>query len=766
MAKDRRGRRAWFQFKQRWPAVWRLLRLSLITGLALAAGLMPLIGMSGMAAKAAADSFITLPPDFSLPPTPKASTVYASDGKTVVAKFGDQYRIEAESDEISQVMRDAIVAAEDVRFYEHNGVDSKGIARALIANFTSGEVTEGASTITMQYVRQVLAYSATTPEEVQAATATTPQRKLREMRYAIAVEQEMSKDEILTNYLNTVYFGHGAYGIGAAAQVYFDKPAAELELAEAALLAGLVQSPSEYDPISGDPDAAKDRRGYVLERMETAGYIDRATAREITDADIELDPGKTPGDGFGALGSDYGFFADYFEHWWSQQKAFGDTPQERLGLLNRGGFTIVSSLDVDLQQDAEDAIAANQSKDSPYALGSAAVEPGTGLVRVLAVNRNYNPDASENGAGNYPNTTNPLLTGGNDFAGYQAGSTFKMFTMLAALEEGMKLDTTIYSPHRYTTKYPGGGGTSSCGMYWCPANDNPSMTGSHTMWSAFGRSVNTYFVQLIERVGADKAVEMAERLGLTWRTDADQAQADKADTWGAFTLGVSSTTPLELASAYATLAADGVRAEPTPVERILDSQGATLTMAPRTEKVLDVEVARAAVDAARCPTGYGAASGGCGGGGTASYVSGMVGGPVAGKTGTTDSNSTAWFAGFTPNLAVASFMADPDNPSNFLGGGMTGMPTNVSARILAASWADDPDGEFTEPKDLVGQNPYGWGPPPGEDDGDPGDDPTDPETPGPGGPSIPGFPDPSDPTDPDPSNPGGPSIPEGPWRRR
>ncbi|ADD45343.1 transglycosylase domain-containing protein [Stackebrandtia nassauensis] len=683
---------------ERKSAVWGLVKFSVITGVVVALGLLPVVGMSGWAAKEGADNFDTLPSDFTLPEAPDASTLYASDGKTVLATFGDQYRIKVKSGQISQTMKDAIIAAEDTRFYEHNGIDSKSILRALAANFSSGKVSEGASTITMQYVRQVLAYSASTTEEAEKATETSPERKLREARYALAVEKQKSKDEILTEYLNTVYFGHGAYGVGAAAKVYFGTTAAKLTVNQAAMLAGMVQSPSEYDPISGDADAAKDRRDYVLKRMVATDTLTKAEAAKIKKKKLPLDPTPLKDDASGAEGKEYGFFADYFEQWWSKQEQFGSTEQDRLSLLSRGGYKIVSSLDVDLQQAAEDSIAAKLDKQSSFALGSTVVEPGTGQIKVMAVNRNYSSDDSSKA-----NTTNPLLSGGSDFAGYQAGSTFKMFTMLAALDAGMDLSTSFYSPQRYTSQYYGGSGDSACGVHWCPSNASPSMTGNQTMWSGFGKSVNTYFVQLEEKVGADKAVEMAERLGLTWNTEVDQASAKNAADWGAFTLGVSSTTPLELAAAYATIANDGVYAAPTPVKSIRDASGANVSVETKTKRVLDTEVARAATDAARCPTGYGAAKGSCNGGATAPQVASTVGGPVAGKTGTTDGDSTAWFAGYTPNLAVASFAADPDDPTNLLPSGMTAMPINVSADVLGAGWRADPTGEFTPPSELVGQ---------------------------------------------------------------
>jgi membrane peptidoglycan carboxypeptidase len=236
------------------------------------------------------------------------------------------------------------------------------------------------------------------------------------------------------------------------------------------------------------------------------------------------------------------------------------------------------------------------------------------------------------------------------------------------------------------------------------------MTGRHTMWAGFGKSVNTYFVQLEERVGAERAVRMAEQLGLRWRTEVDQMMAspERADTWGAFTLGVADTTPLEMASAYATAAAEGRYCEPLPVLSIKDVNGKELThqnadgeqvrtAKPRCRRVVSADVARAATDAARCVTGYGAARGSCGGWSTASGVAPAVGRPVAGKTGTTDGNRTAWFVGYTPELAAASFTADPDNPFNAVGGGRSQQSVQSVSQTLRAALAGTPVTPFQPP---------------------------------------------------------------------
>jgi membrane peptidoglycan carboxypeptidase len=240
------------------------------------------------------------------------------------------------------------------------------------------------------------------------------------------------------------------------------------------------------------------------------------------------------------------------------------------------------------------------------------------------------------------------------------------------------------------------------------------MTGNHAMWSGFGKSVNTYFVQLEQRVGADAAVRMAERLGLRWRTDIDKLQAspEKAAGWGAFTLGVADTTPLEMANAYATVAAEGKYCEALPVVEITGPDGTPARFegapvaAPRCTQAVSEDVARAAADAARCVTGYGAAASGCGGWSTAPQVYGIVKRPVAGKTGPTDDNRAAWFIGFTPELAGASFMADPDNPFHGVGGGNSWKPIEAVSYTLRDALKDQPLTYFTPPEgEIVGKAP-------------------------------------------------------------
>jgi membrane peptidoglycan carboxypeptidase len=700
-----------------------LVRTGVLGGVVVAAVCFPLAALAGLGVKTGADAIDS--PLAELPldaPPAQVSRVYASDGTTLVTQFFEEYRSAVPLTDVAPVVRQAIVASEDGRFYDHRGVDVKGIARAFVANQQAGEVSQGASTLTMQYVRNVLRDAARTPTEVHAATERTPARKLREIRLAMELEKRLTKDEILERYLNVAYFGHRAYGIHAAAEVYFARRPADLTLAEAATLAGLVQAPTAYDPAV-NADAARQRRNYVIGRMTELGYLTAEAAAQAQRSPIELrlvEPGNDCV-GVPADRNHYGFFCDLFKSWWLAQPTFGTNPMERLDRLRRGGYRVVTSLDPGIQWAAQRNVLAKESPASPFAHGLVAVEPGTGRVRAMAVNRIYSLDQSRNGpstrrtagpggptVGNYPATVNPLL-GGGDLPGYQAGSTFKMFTMLAALEQGLPLATTYHSPQRYRSIYPTEPtNPTRCGLYWCPRNASGAMTGNQSMWSGFGKSVNTYFVQLEQRVGADAAVRMAERLGLTWRTDIDRLQAspEKARGWGAFTLGVADTTPLEMANAYATVAGDGVYCAPLPVLSITTLGGTSAQVPSRCEQVLAPEVAQAAADAARCVTGYRAAAGDCGGWSTAPQVHGVVQRPVAGKTGTTDDTRAAWFVGMTPQLTAASFVADPDNPFHVVGDRNSWKPIMSVAETLRDGLAGTTVRDFAPPPPwIVGTPP-------------------------------------------------------------
>ena len=682
--------------------VFTVLLAGVLGGLLLGAAAVPAVALYGSGVSVLTAPYGEMSGDLPTPPPAQRSTVYANDGRTVLTTFYQEDRTDVPLSAVAPAMRQAMVAAEDSRFYTHHGVDLRGVLRAFVANRLGGDARQGASTLTMQYVRNVRKSDPSlTAEQRAAATETTVGRKLQEMRYALALERKLSKDEILSRYLNIAYFGSGAYGISAASHRYFSKSASALTLAESALLAGLVRAPEYYDPINGNARAAVARRGYVLDQMVAMGVLSADTAAKARAQRLVLRPRSASGDctGVPAQHADWGFFCDYFRQWWSNQPAFGATPADRLDALRRHGYRITTTLDPDIQATAVRYANWVYPDDSPRALPTAVVQPGTGQVLALAVNRQYGVGANPAGQENYPNTVNQLIAGGGDIEGYQAGSTFKLFTMLAALEAGVPLAAGFDAPPRLVTNYPSDG-PASCGGYWCPVNANPEwMDGYRTMWSAFGRSINTYFARLIERVGADRAVEMAQRLGIKFRAESDATMARTgARAWGPFTLGVSSTTPLDLANAYATVAAEGIYCEPRPVTSILDPGGHRVAAAePACKRVLGAEVARAATDAARCPVGDQSAYGRCDGGTGLQVHAVMNGRPVAGKTGSSENFSTETVVAYTPQVAVAAIAANPDDPRDLVGKDVQGQVVVAVARTLETAVRDKPVLQFTPP---------------------------------------------------------------------
>ncbi|TDO39827.1 transglycosylase domain-containing protein [Paractinoplanes brasiliensis] len=663
-----------------------LLICGLLAGVVVAAAAFPAAAMSGLAAKAGGETFAQLPSELKDFSSPQITRIYASDNKTQISQFYDEFRSDVPLKDISKPMRDAMVAAEDREFYNHNGVDLKGVARAFVNNSGKSESKQGASTITMQYVRMSLAYSATNPQEVVDATKDTPKRKITEMKYALQVEKELSKDQILERYLNIAPFGNQAYGVFAASQVYFNKKPKDLTAGQAAMLAGMVKAPTSFNPTTkGGYEQIKQRRdNYIIPAMVEMGSL---TAAQADKAKKEAIPRQVKPVGNGCVSvanNNWGFFCDYFYRWWMSQEAFGATPYDRERRLKSGGYRITTTMDLGAQADARKRIGDKISDKNKNALLLAATEPGTGKVRLLAANRKYklpdpahpNPlssDKKKAKAGvraTYPNTTNPLLSGGGDISGYQAGSVFKIFTIIAALEKGYPLAYPIRAEKRYKSGYIiSRSNDSACPgtHFWCPSNSGGGGEGLYDMHSAFAKSINTYFVPLEEKVGAENVVAVAKRFGVQFRVKQDADFANDpvaANQWGAFTLGVSASTPLDMANAYATLAGDGMYCEPTPIERITTQDGDKLDVGkPRCIRATSKDVARAALDAARCPVGDSAQMGRCGGA-TARATKATVKHPVFGKTGTTDADKTAALIAGTTSLVVAGYLVNPDWPDH------------------------------------------------------------------------------------------------------
>jgi membrane peptidoglycan carboxypeptidase len=672
-----------------------------LSGLVIAVLAFPAAGTLGMAANFLNTADGKVPPPLRHPVTARTTYVYANDGHTLLTTFYHEQRRNVPLATVAPVMRQAIVAAEDARFYHHGGVDPRGVARAFVVNDSAGGVRQGASTLTMQYVRNVLKESPNlTPQGYINVTEDTPGRKLREMRAAVAIENHMTKDQILEKYLNVAYFGHGAYGVYSASMRYYSKPPSQLTLDQAALLAGVVQSPDTDNPVNGDRKAALARRAYVLTAMVKMKAITPAQAKAAQAQPIRLRPSIDPDDctAVPAAHTDWGFFCDYLVSWWDQQPAFGANSTLREDKLNEGGYKIVTTMDPPVQAAATKASTSVYGYGDSKVLPIAVVQPGTGRVLALTVNRRYSLDPNSGNSG-APNNVGQLVAGSPAVAGYQAGSTFKMFTMLTALELGHPLATRFDAPSRFKSKWDANG-KESCDQKWCPGNDNPSwMDGERTMWTGFGRSVNTYFVWLEQQVGPERVVAMARRLGIELRAPGDEVYATAhAKDWGSFTLGTASTTPLDLANAYATVASGGMYCRPLPVLAVTGPDGKPTGVGrPSCKRVLEPDVAAAAADAARCPVGQQSSYGECDGG-TAQGVGGAFGArPVAGKTGSSENNATESFVGFTPQAAAAGTAADPLHPANAVGRGVSASVDAAVGSALLTAVQGLPPQNFPQP---------------------------------------------------------------------
>ncbi|SDK92170.1 Membrane carboxypeptidase (penicillin-binding protein) [Nonomuraea maritima] len=619
--------------------VGRLAATGTAAGLLLAALAFPAVGGAGIGFLAAAYDMNLKPADLTEPPPAEVTIVRDVTGGEI-ARFYEEYREIVDLDEIAPIMRTAIVAIEDFRFYEHGAIDIEGTLRALLTNLQTGRVSQGGSSITQQYVKQVLVNSADTPEERAAAAAPTYARKLNELRYAMGIEKKYTKDQILAKYLNIAYFGASAYGVEAAARRFFGVSAAELTLAQAATLAGAVQDPNATDPNLGEAqqERLRKRRNVVLDRMAQLGTITEEQAEEAKAEKLGYKGTKLPG---GCEASKNPYFCLYVRHEILRNRAFGPTAEARLAMLNRGGLTITTTLDPRMQAAANRAIKRYvHTSDLPVA-SEALVEPGTGAIRAMAASRRFGSDAVKNEI-SYNVVANAAHGGGD---GFQAGSTFKTFTLLTALKEGMRLDDGLSAPYGY--RAPAYSTFRTCGgkNVGDPAHTVTNAEGSagwKSLRTGTWGSVNTFFMRLEERVGLCDTVRTARSLGVR------RADGEKLRQFETFTLGVNEVDPVTLATAYAAVAARGTYCAPMAITEITDRDGRTTRYSPRCREALEPAIADAAANVL---------SGVFTQGTMRAY--GGIGRDAAGKTGTTDDYAAAWFAGFTPDLAGAVSLGDP-----------------------------------------------------------------------------------------------------------
>jgi membrane peptidoglycan carboxypeptidase len=679
-----------------------LLKLAcgiVLAGLLVAGLFFPLVGGTGLVARNSADLINGLPTSLTVNIPPGNTRMLAADG-SVITEFYTHNRTPVPSEKIAPIMKQALVDIEDSRFYEHNGIDVQGTLRALVTNVAAGSVQEGGSTLTQQLVKQTLLQTATTPQERQAAVQQSVGRKLREARLAMALDKKYSKDEILTRYLNIVYFGEGAYGIEAAAQAYFSTHADKLTLPQAAMLAGLVQSPSGDDPIA-NPQNATTRRNEVLKRMRDLGHITSQQMNEAAAQPVKVTPGQSPPNGC-AEAAIAGYFCDYAESYVEQKLKIGADQ------LSNGGLTIQTSLQPKLQRDADRGILDNLDMGSPFAGVLDAVEPGTGRVLAMAANRQYGCSPSKG-----PQCESVNL---NVVPQAGSGSTYKVFTAAYALSQGFGEHYTIYAPQPYTS-HVYKNWDSNVGGYvpyrvW---NDDPNYKSVYDMHGALVASANTYFVALEDALGSITGpVKISEAMGMHYDNAVTQESAASMikNQRGPFTLGFNATSPLDLATAYATVASGGTRCDPIPVTKVLDQNGQPLkdangqviAVTPHcTKNAIPAGVARTLskmlVDVVS-PAGTGRRAI-------------IPGHEIGGKTGTTQENKTAAFVGITPKYALSVMYFDPKG-KQFVGGVGGGVPAQMFHDTMAPFLAHQPDTPFppADPAVVAGNGKHqGYVPP-------------------------------------------------------
>jgi membrane peptidoglycan carboxypeptidase len=616
---------------------------ALVAGLAL-----PMIGGGAVAAKMAAEDFAALPSDIEQQPPAEATVVLAADGRRI-ATFYDENRVAVPLSKVAPIMKKAILAIEDSRFYDHGGIDLKGTARALVNNSGSEGGRQGGSTLTQQYVKNLLIQlSDGDPDKIAAARAPTIKRKLQELKYALEIEKRMSKDQILENYLNISYFGAGAYGIEAASRRYFSKSSANLTLTEASLLAGIVRSPSGYDPTR-NPDEAKARRDVVLTRMRDVGFITTVQMTKAKAEDLGLRTSPTYN---GCTRSPVPFFCDYITRVIMNDPIFGETERDRSDILSRGGLTIRSTLDLKAQEAAEKALKEKTNPTDKVAAALASVEPGTGKIRAMAISREY-------GTGKGKTVINYAVDyeyGGS--RGFQDGSTHKAFTAAAAVLEGYGTEYKIDSPMRkggfaaqrncQGKRVPADG--------WNPKNyeNKPELYGPViTMREGLRRSVNTYFAQLEAKVGLCDTVTMATAAGIR------RADGQPQREFLPYTLGINEVSPMTVANSYATFAAHGKRCTPIAIESITGRDGKAIEVpSANCKQTIKPEVADVVTDMLHSVmerAGFGFPM---------NLDSGQI---AAGKTGTTNGAVAVWFTGYTPQLSTSVWVGNPDDYSFKMG---------------------------------------------------------------------------------------------------
>ncbi|WP_418275829.1 transglycosylase domain-containing protein [Isoptericola jiangsuensis] len=623
-------------------------------------------------ANAAADSTVAIydevPDELEPRPLSQQSRIYASNGR-LLATFYYQNRIVKPLDEISDYMEQAVIAIEDERFYEHNGIDARGITRAALNNL-SGEDTQGASTLTQQYVKNMLIESALQDDDPFAvidAHEDSLNRKLREAKMAVAIEKKMSKDEILQGYLNVAQFGSASiYGVEAAARYYFGTSAAELTPVQAATIAGVTKAPSTFDPTR-NPEEAEKRRNLVLTNMWNQGYLSTEERDEAQATPLEDTLDVTPVSAGCQSANQAAFFCDYVIKEVLLDPAYGETRGDRQNLLYRGGLDIHTTLDWSMQKDAYKAIvdAVPEDDESNLEASIVSVEPGTGEIKAMAQNVPYSgtkaaDDASRATTVNY---NADYIHGAS--GGFQPGSNFKPVVLAEWLRSGHTLNEQVSANHNsyvvgnFNTPCVGSLGTET----WEPRNAEGNEGGMMSVLEATYLSVNTAYASMGSKINLCDLRTTAFDMGFRPTSQSGvgplntgSVSKNNIDIQAPMVLGTQETSPLNLAAMYATIASGGTYCTPVAITAVTGPAGDEYDV-PASDcdkNALPSNIANTMIYAMENVFTRG----------TAYQLGGLDDGrPVAGKTGTSQVAAQTWFSGFVPQLATTTWVGSVENPN-------------------------------------------------------------------------------------------------------
>lgn len=692
-----------------------IVGMSAVAGLLVTAAVTPALAVTGMAANNGISMFENLPGYLEIDDLAEKSTIYALNGNEEwipLASFFDDNREEVAWDDVSQFVKDAAIAGEDPRFYEHGGVDIMGTVRGAVKTAVTG-TTEGGSSITQQYVKNVLinkeTNEASTQEEFEAAyehaTRTTAERKLKEMKFAISLEKKYSKDEILLGYLNIAAFGGRVYGIEAAANYYFGVSSKDLTIAQSASLVAIVNHPEKFrldypeSETNGEANgyaANKDRRDYVLDEMLKLKKITQEQHDEAINTPIE--PNITePSTGCQTAGG-HAFFCDYVT--WEIKNKFDDPETENINegtqMLQKGGLDIYTTINLYVQDEAIRAINDNVPQTTDQLdVGSSAVsvEVGTGRILAMAQNKSFSNDPAVLETSNRYSAVNYNADydyGGS--SGFQPGSTYKVFTLAEWLKEGHAINETVDARRRADW----GTFNNSCQGPMTPTGWNPRNDegGNGGFWTALHNTVNsenTGFVAMAKQLDLCGIAKTAEALG------AHRADGTALLQYPSTVLGTNEIAPLSMATAFAGLANQGLSCSPIAIDRIVDAKGEEIAP-PKSEctQALTPDVATAAEYAMQevMQRGTGASS---------RWKMDTAGTPMIGKTGTTDNAEATWMAGSSTRVATVVGVYNVTGHVNlrdtyFDAGQAATLRHNIWPRIMDVANSKYPGGSFPEPK--------------------------------------------------------------------